>query len=152
MEFSISDLIKNMLAPGLMISACGLLILSMNNKYSMVVNRIRLLNKELRDQVANVKNIERQKCIHEQLKQLHHRVKIIRNAVWIYAISISMYIISSLSIGIGYFLSVAITDYLATGIFLLGMLATLFGILFAAHESRLGFKIVSLEIKNVLDN
>lgn len=43
---SIVEVIQLMLAPGLMISACGLLLLGMNNKYSLVVNRIRLLNEE----------------------------------------------------------------------------------------------------------
>ena len=44
MDSSIVMLIQGMLAPGLMISACGLLLLGINNKYSLVVNRIRLLN------------------------------------------------------------------------------------------------------------
>ncbi|MBK7267803.1 MAG: DUF2721 domain-containing protein [Ignavibacteriales bacterium] len=42
----VASLIQAMLAPGIMISACGLLILGMNNKYSLVVNRIRTLNEE----------------------------------------------------------------------------------------------------------
>ena len=45
---SIIQVIQLMLAPGLMISACGLLLLGMNNKYSLVVNRIRRLNEERR--------------------------------------------------------------------------------------------------------
>ena len=48
MESPIVQLIQGMLAPGLMISGCGLLLLGMNNKYSLVVNRIRLLNEEKR--------------------------------------------------------------------------------------------------------
>ena len=48
MKIPIVQLIQGMLAPGLMISACGLLLLGMNNKYSLVVNRIRLLNEEKR--------------------------------------------------------------------------------------------------------
>ena len=48
MIYSIVQIIQAMLAPGLMISACGLLVLGMNNKYSIVVNRIRLLNEERR--------------------------------------------------------------------------------------------------------
>ena len=48
MEMPIVQLIQGMLAPGLMISACGLLLLGMNNKYSLVVNRIRLLTEEKR--------------------------------------------------------------------------------------------------------
>ena len=47
-KISIIEVIQLMLAPGIMISACGLLILGINNKYSMVVNRIRLLNEERR--------------------------------------------------------------------------------------------------------
>ena len=45
---NIVEVIQLMLAPGLMISACGLLLLGVNNKYSLVVNRIRLLNDEKR--------------------------------------------------------------------------------------------------------
>ncbi|MBK6682755.1 MAG: DUF2721 domain-containing protein [Ignavibacteriales bacterium] len=42
----VASLIQAMLAPGIMISACGLLILGMNNKYSLVVNRIRTPNEK----------------------------------------------------------------------------------------------------------
>ncbi len=53
-----SGLIQIMLAPGLMISACGLLLLGMNNKYSLVVNRIRLLNEERRKFIYEKKTVE----------------------------------------------------------------------------------------------
>ncbi len=46
------------LAPGLMISACGLLLLGMNNKYSIVVNRIRVLNDEKRKLLVRIENSE----------------------------------------------------------------------------------------------
>jgi len=45
---NIVEVIQLMLAPGLMISACGLLLLGINNKYSIVINRIKVLNKEKR--------------------------------------------------------------------------------------------------------
>lgn len=48
MEYSTVDLIQSMLAPGLMISVCGLLLLTTDNKYSFVTDRIRLLNEEKR--------------------------------------------------------------------------------------------------------
>ena len=47
-ELTLIQLIQFMLAPAVMISACGLLLLGINNKYSLVVNRIRLLNEERR--------------------------------------------------------------------------------------------------------
>jgi hypothetical protein len=46
LNFTSVDLIQAMLAPGIMISACGLLLLGTNNKYSLVVNRIRVLEEE----------------------------------------------------------------------------------------------------------
>ena len=36
------------LAPGVMINACGLLLLGIGNKFSSVLNRIRVLNDEKR--------------------------------------------------------------------------------------------------------
>ena len=51
---SIVQIIQLMLAPGLMISACGLLLLGMNNKYSLIVNRIRLLNEERRKELVKL--------------------------------------------------------------------------------------------------
>jgi len=40
--------IQLMLAPAVMISACGLLLLGISNKYSSITNRLRILNEERR--------------------------------------------------------------------------------------------------------
>jgi hypothetical protein len=39
-------IIQQILAPGIMISACGLLLLSMQNKYGRINDRLRSLLKE----------------------------------------------------------------------------------------------------------
>ena len=41
-------IIQLMLAPAVMISACGLLLLGITNKHTSITNRIRLLNEEKR--------------------------------------------------------------------------------------------------------
>ncbi len=46
MKASAIQIIRAMLAPGVMVSACGLLLLGMNSRYSLIVNRIRLLTQE----------------------------------------------------------------------------------------------------------
>lgn len=87
-------MIQSMLAPGLMISACGLLLLGMNNKYSLVVNRIRLLNDEKR-KVLNrygsrddsISDNVRLGSITKQLDKLVFRVKLVKNAVLSYTIA-----------------------------------------------------------------
>jgi hypothetical protein len=86
---SIVEIIQLMLAPGIMISACGLLLLGMNNKYSLVVNRIRLLNEERRkaihktteDKDFNYQENQRLQSISMQISRLVYRVGLVRNAV-----------------------------------------------------------------------
>ncbi|MEE9450994.1 MAG: hypothetical protein V3V72_13175 [Ignavibacteriaceae bacterium] len=55
---NIVEVIQLMLAHGLMISAYGLLLPGMNNKYSIVFNRIRVLNNEKRKVLVLSENNE----------------------------------------------------------------------------------------------
>lgn len=143
------EIIQGMLAPGIMISACGLLLLGMNNKYSLVVNRIRTLNIEFRS--LDKQNISRRESILNQLPLLIKRMKMIRNAVWLYTIGIALFIFSILSIGIFLVVSGAyIMTYISFGLFVLALLAVLLGIINAAKEVRLGYKILSIETRDIL--
>ncbi len=142
-----------MLAPGLMVSACGLLLLGMNNKYSLVVNRIRLLNEERRRVLGKAADREfsyeenvRLESISLQIDKLTFRVKLVRNAVLSYTIAVALFVITSLLIGIQYFAAVNI-NVLITIIFLLGMVSVLAGVLYAAYETKEGYSIIQLEVK-----
>ncbi len=111
---SIVEIIQLMLAPGIMISACGLLLLGMNNKYSLVVNRIRLLNEERRkairktteDKNFNYQETQRLESISMQISSLVYRVKLVRNAVLCYTIAVALFVLTSLSIGFGFLLEI----------------------------------------------
>lgn len=150
---SIVQVIQLMLAPGLMISACGLLILGMNNKYSLVVNRIRLLNEERRRVLNKVgtgnfsydENV-RIESISLQLEKLTLRVKLVRNAVLSYTIAVALFVLTSLLIGIEFFATLNL-NVVVTLFFLVGMLSVLAGVLFAAYETSEGYKIIQLEVK-----
>ncbi len=150
---SIVQVIQLMLAPGLMISACGLLLLGMNNKYSLVVNRIRLLNEERRRVVRKAGEVEfsfdenvRLESISLQIEKLTLRVKLVRNAVLSYTIAVALFVVTSLLIGIEYFTPVNF-NIIITIFFLLGMLSVLAGVLYAAYETKEGYSIIQLEIK-----
>jgi len=148
-----SGLIQIMLAPGLMISACGLLLLGMNNKYSLVVNRIRLLNDERRKsrykEAEGESSHHRHKSVGIQIDKLSFRLSLIRNAVFSYSIAIAFFIIASLMIGINQMQSPNDLSWLVIGNFLLGMFFVLAGILFAAVEVRKGFQIMKIEIEDL---
>ncbi len=156
MEISVSivSVIQSMLAPGLMISACGLLLLGMNNKYSLVVNRIRLLNEEKRRFKLKAEEKEftyheevRLKSITVQLERFKFRVKLVRNAVFFYSLAVALFVITSLFIGLGFTLKEMKFETLILLFFSLGMISVLAGVTFAAYETIKGYQIVSFEVK-----
>jgi len=148
MHGTIIEIINGMLAPGIMISACGLLLLGMNNKYSLVVNRIRTLNTEFRQLTPD--ELHRKESILLQLPLLIIRMRLIRNAVWFYTIGIAMFIFSVFSIGFYFLLGEnVITTSLSITFFIIALLSVFSGILHAAKEVRLGFEILKIETKDI---
>jgi len=153
MSDSVSGLIQIMLAPGIMISACGLLLLGMNNKYSLVVNRIRLLNEERRrlrtEEEAKKNKKKRHKSVELQISKLSYRILLIKNAVFSYSLAVAFFIIASLLIGLNQINSVAGLSWAVISTFLIGMLCVFAGIVFAAIEVWKGYKIVQIEIRDL---
>ena len=152
---SIVQIIQLMLAPGIMISACGLLLLGMNNKYSLVVNRIRILNEERRRALHKMGENEftlqenvRFESISKQLERLTYRVGLVRNAVLSYTIAVALFVLTSLLIGFGYLFEITKLNSFITVLFLLGMASVLVGVLFAAYETYKGYEIVKYEVES----
>jgi len=156
MDISVTvvQVIQAMLAPGIMISACGLLLLGMNNKYSLVVNRIRLLSEERRKFSIKASEKEflyqeevRLKSISIQLDKLKFRVKLVRNAVFSYSVAVAMFVLTSMLIGFSFMLKSTGTETLIITAFSVGMLLVLIGIGYAAAETIKGFEIINFETK-----
>lgn len=144
------EIIKGMLAPGIMISACGLLLLGMNNKYSLVVSRIRQLNTEYRG--LSESESDRKASIEKQIPMLSHRVKLIKNTVWLYTSGVALFILSILSIGVNFLIdSAEFSSTLSIIFFIMAILTVLIGVFHAANEVRLGYKIVSIETHDSLN-
>ncbi len=153
-DFSSVGIIQQMLAPGIMISACGLLILGINNKYSIVVGRIRALEEEKRRLVSLLRknNIEEEQKVRlnsivMQVDKFGFRVKLIRNAVFFYSIAVAFFILASLSIGLQFMTQATQLETVSLTLFLLGMLSVLLGILQVAREIWKGHEIVKIEIR-----
>ena len=153
METPIVHLIQGMLAPGLMISACGLLLLGMNNKYSLVVARIRLLNEEKRkifhQDKINEDDSNRLSNIELQISHLIGRISFVRNGVFSYSLAVALFIVSSVLIGITINTRTPTFDWLIVAFFYAGMFAVFVGIIFAAIEVWKGYRIVKIEISEV---
>ncbi|HUI31501.1 MAG TPA: DUF2721 domain-containing protein [Candidatus Acidoferrales bacterium] len=148
-----SRIIQLMISPAVMISACGLLLLGANNKYSSVVNRIRLINDEKRRLVSKAGNRDftpeeslRLESTARQLSHLNMRAKLVRNCVMSYTIAAAFFVISSLLIGLALFQGFVEIHYISTAAFLIGMIMVFVGVVFGVLESRKGYEIIQLEI------
>lgn len=147
--------IQLMLAPAVMISACGLLLLGISNKYSSINNRLRLLNEERRrhhNKLNQENNLDyfdtiRLQSISKQLNELLCRSKLVRNVIISYVIGLFLFIFTSLLIGVDIFLNTKITDYFALSTFILGLISIGVGLVYSLTETLKGYKILEVEVK-----
>jgi hypothetical protein len=155
-EFTLNALqiIQLMIAPAVMINACGLLLLGINNKYSTIVNRIRLLNEEKRrlmikvgEQAHSTEDNVRLESIAVQIAALVNRAKYVRNSLLAFTVGVALFVLTSLLFGISGFLSLGKLNFFIITSFLLGMLSVLVGVVYATIETKKGYDIVHFEVK-----
>jgi hypothetical protein len=147
--------IQLMLAPAVMISACGLLLLGISNKYSAITNRMRLLSEERRRYFHKIKEgkeldyleTTRLQSVSRQLGELLVSARRVRNVISSYVIGLFLFILTSLVIGFDIFLNLKFTETLALFTFIAGMLSVGTGLIFMLAEALKGFKIIEVEAK-----
>jgi hypothetical protein len=147
--------IQAILAPAVGISAVGLLILSLSNRYSTIINRIRLLNDERRKlskhlgdkgELPYPDNV-RFMSITQQREELLHRSRYVRNAILSMQAAVGLFVLSSVFIAFNLFVSTNFLQVLPLLIFIVGMCSVFIGVVFYAMEIYRSFKIILLEVK-----
>ncbi len=153
-NLSVIQAIQLILSPGVMISACGLLLLSINNKFTSVLNRLRALTEEKRRITVNAANgqtnaVEKRRLesITRQVVGLLSRAKLIRNSIFCYLMAIGLFVITSLLIGMDYFIPDVQLRYFIIGSFLIGMIVVFCGVVIGVLDIMRGFKIAEFEVE-----
>jgi hypothetical protein len=153
-NLSVIQAIQLILAPGVMINACGLLLLGISNKFTSVLNRIRALTEEKRKLILNAAEREfnsaenqRIESITRQVIGLLNRARLIRNAVFCYLAAVGLFVGTSLLIGVDFFVPILQLRYLILGSFLSGMITVFFGVVFGVFDTMKGFNIVKFEVQ-----
>ena len=153
-NLSVIQAIQLILAPGVMISACGLLLLGISNKFTSVLNRIRILTDEKRKTILNAaerdflpSELRRVESITRQVAGLLVRAQLIRNSVFCYLCAVGLFVITSLLIGADYFVPMLQLRYLILGTFLSGMVVVFVGVIFGVLDTTKGFNIVKFEVQ-----
>lgn len=152
---TVTQVIQLLIAPAVMINACGLLLLSINNKYSLVVNRVRLLNEEKRkmklraheDNFVYEENV-RLESIARQLGALVERARLVRNAVLYYTSAVAIFVLTSLLTGFNFFVNKVDLKTEIIIIFVVGMILVFVGVCFAFLESKKGYEIIKFEVES----
>lgn len=147
--------IQLMLAPAVMISACGLLLLGISNKYSAITNRMRLMSEERRRHFYKIKEgkeldyleTTRLHSVIKQLGELLVSARRVRNVISSYVIGLFLFILTSLIIGLDIFINIKVTETIALFTFIAGMLSVGNGLVFLLLETLKGFKIIEVEAK-----
>jgi hypothetical protein len=149
------EAIQAMLAPAVGISAVGLLLLALTNRYSTLINRIRLLNEEKRRLVKiiaeqgdlNYTDQTRYMSVVNQGRELLLRSTYLRNAILSMQSAIGMFVLTSALIGVNMFVTTEALRDAPLITFIIGMIAVFVGILYSATDVIRSLRIVLLEVK-----
>jgi len=147
--------IQAILTPAVGISAVGLMLLGASNRYSSIVNRIRLLNDEKRrlaKQLVSAGELgftdqSRFMSIRKQLEELLSRSGLVRNAILSFQGGILCFVLSSITIGINLLVNAGSLMLVPFTIFIAGMICLFCGVSFAAVEVHRSYKIILIEVK-----
>lgn len=147
METSVTQLIVQMVSPAVMVSACGLLLLGLGNKYARVVDRIRTFAAEARELQklganATAVDAERLRVLNVQIPDLFRRGWLLRNAVLFCHTAISLFVLCSFVIPLTW---AGVPASLPLTLFCAGMGSVLVMTIFAWRETMLSFRLLRLE-------
>jgi len=146
--------IQAILAPALGISATALLLLGLQNRYSLIINRMRLLNEERRrysSKLAQKTDLEYSENIRHMsvLSQIHKmmvRCKEVRNAILLIQGSILLFVLTSVFIALNLFISTPLVRSLPLFSFVAGMILVLAGVIFSARDVYSSYRIAEIEV------
>jgi hypothetical protein len=147
--------IQAILAPALGISATALLLLGLQNRYSSIINRIRLLNEEKREyshrfvEKSDMDYSENMRYLSvlNQIEKLFDRCRDVRNSILYIQGSILLFVLTSVSIALNLFFSDILIRNLPLILFSLGMLLVLAGVIYSAKDVVNSYRITEIEVK-----
>jgi hypothetical protein len=130
------------IAPVIVISGVGLLLLSMTNRYSRVIERARDFIKDL----DGTEDHERRSCLVEQIRIIYRRARILRLAIILSSTSIFFVAITVLALFAGQVVGVG-ADYVSVPCFGLCLLSLLGSLYFFIKDVSISLTALELEIE-----
>jgi MFS family permease len=139
-------LVQSMVTPAVMISACGLLLLSMSNKLARLVDRIRGLNAEDRERGPVMESVRRL-SVRNQIDLLVRRAVYLRYACGLLYLAVAVFAVTSLCIGLSN--AAHVFEVLMLVLFVAGLGIVVWAGILAYLEMRLSHQAIAEEIKEL---
>jgi len=146
MPAGLLSLVQSMLTPAVMISACGLLLLSVSNKLARIVDRIRGLNSEDRELSVDVDTVRRL-SVRNQIDILLRRAVLLRNACGLLYLAVAVFASTSLCVGLSH--AAPLFEVLMLVLFVIGLATVVWAGILAHLEIRLSHHAITEEIKEL---
>ena len=150
-NIEITKFISDMLAPAVMLSACGLFLLGLQNKYSNIINRIRELNEEKRElkllDEMNKFQERRFRSIEKQIVGLLRRARLDKNSILSIYSGMVFFMLTSLAIALRDLGWILRSQIPALILFLIGTALVFVGTIYAYLEVRISYRVVQLEVE-----
>jgi Protein of unknown function (DUF2721) len=147
------NIISMSVVPVVIISACGLLSLAFYGRLAAVVSRLRGFQREMlkeQQKLAHTGGVEEARLLEllsVQTQQVTRRARLIRGALMFFLLAVALLILCSLVLVASWF--VHQVAFVAAGLFVVGLLAMLGGIIAAMVELRGALEPVELETRFV---
>ncbi len=148
-----AQLIHSMLVPGILIVAASILLFSTNSRYSMIVDRIRLLKSERGKDQGSIppqtgERNDRDK-IDLQISHLIHRISMVRITIVSYSSAVLFFAVSCVLISVKSNFEVNGYFWVTIGFFFAGLLSIINGVIFSVIEVFKAHRIVHIEINEI---
>ena len=146
--YSVVQILTASIAPVIVISGVGLLLLSITNRYGRAIDRARALMDDLdRSDPASA----RVKHLEEQLRHTHHRARLLRNSMTYSSASIFFVSLTVLSLFAEQVLQLQ-RDFVALPFFALCLVCLVVSMYYSIRDITLSLGALELQMESTLNS
>jgi len=146
--YSVIQILTGSIAPVIVISGVGLVLLSISNRYGRALDRVRALLKQIEQGDAATASAIR---LDQQLHRTYRRAKLLRSSMMYGSASIFFVSLTILALFAEYILRVAL-DYIALPFFALCLLCLVASLYYSIRDIMVSMGALELEINSVRES
>jgi len=142
---SVVQILTASIAPVIVISGIGLLLLSITNRYGRAIDRARLLMRELESGDADSAEVRQ---LEQQLKHTHQRARLLRSSMTYSSVSIFFVTLTIFALFVDQVLQLHL-DFVAVPFFALCLISLAISIYYSIRDISVSLAALEMELASV---